>query len=141
VESHERPSGSSRSRGRSRTGSEQARMGTLPKNLIGRLSRAGSLGRQGSEATAHASSVRAKLALGMAESSNTEGEERDLLSRSTCLCQRRESSYIGAEERRGGMNLDAVTVTVTPRPRPGVRVWHALLLLPTSQMVHRWSTL
>jgi hypothetical protein len=63
--------------------SEQARMGTLPKNLITRLSRARSLGRRGSEATAHASSVRAKLALGMAESSNTEGEERGLLSRST----------------------------------------------------------
>jgi hypothetical protein len=63
--------------------SEQARTGTLPKNLIVRLSRAGSLGRRGSEATAHASSVRAKLVLGMAESSNTEGEERGLLSRST----------------------------------------------------------
>jgi hypothetical protein len=63
--------------------SEQARTGTLPKNLIARLSRAGSLGGRGSEATAHASSVRAKLALGMAESSNTEGEERGLLSRST----------------------------------------------------------
>jgi hypothetical protein len=63
--------------------SEQARTGTLPKNLIARLSRAGSLGGQGSEATAHANSVRAKLALGMAESSNTEGEERGLLSRST----------------------------------------------------------
>jgi hypothetical protein len=47
--------------------SEQARMGTPPKNLIVRLSRAGSLGGRGSEATAHASSVRAKLALGMAE--------------------------------------------------------------------------
>jgi hypothetical protein len=66
VESHKRPSGSSRSRersrtgssrsrGRSRTGSEQARTGTLPKKLIGRLSRAGSLGRRGSEATAHTS--------------------------------------------------------------------------------------
>jgi hypothetical protein len=65
--------------------SEQARTGTLPKNLIARLSRAGSLGRRGSEATAHASSVRAKLALGMAESSNTEGEERGLLSRSTWM--------------------------------------------------------
>jgi hypothetical protein len=64
-------------------GSEQARTGTLPKNLIARLSRAGSLGRRGLEATAHASSVRAKLALGMAESSKTEGEERGLLSRST----------------------------------------------------------
>jgi hypothetical protein len=63
--------------------SEQARTGTLPKNLIACLFRAGSLGRRGSEATAHASSVRAKLALGMAESSNTEGEERGLLSRST----------------------------------------------------------
>jgi hypothetical protein len=63
--------------------SEQARTGTLPKNLIARLSRAGSLGRRGSEATAHASSAHAKLALGMAESSNTEGEERVLLSRST----------------------------------------------------------
>jgi hypothetical protein len=63
--------------------SEQARTGTLPKNLIARLSRAGSLGGQGSEASAHASNVRAKLALGMAESSNTEGEERGLLSRST----------------------------------------------------------
>jgi hypothetical protein len=63
--------------------SEQARTGTLPKNLIARLSRAGSLGGRGSEATAHASSVRAKLALRMAESSNTEGEERGLLSRST----------------------------------------------------------
>jgi hypothetical protein len=41
------------------------------------------MSRRGSEATAHASSVRAKLALGMAESSNTEGEERGLLSRST----------------------------------------------------------
>jgi hypothetical protein len=94
VKSHERPSvssrsrgrsrtGSSRSRGRSRTGSEQARTGTLPKNLIGHLSRAGSLGRRGPEATAHANRVRAKLALGMAESSNTEGEERFLLNRST----------------------------------------------------------
>jgi hypothetical protein len=92
VESHERPSGSSRSRGRSRTGSEQARTGTLPKNLIGRLSRAGSLGRRGSEATAHASSVRAKLALGMAESSNTEVEERGLLSRSTWVCLSRAGS-------------------------------------------------
>jgi hypothetical protein len=63
--------------------SEQARTGTPPKNLIARLSRAGSLGSRGSEATAHASSVRAQLALGMAESSNTEGEERGLLSRST----------------------------------------------------------
>jgi hypothetical protein len=63
--------------------SEQARTGTLPKNLIARLSRAGSLGGRGSEATAHASIVRAKLALGMTESSNTEGEERGLLSRST----------------------------------------------------------
>jgi hypothetical protein len=62
---------------------EQARMGTLPKILIVCLSRAGSLGGRGSEATAHASSVRAKLALGMTESSNTEGEERGLLSRST----------------------------------------------------------
>jgi hypothetical protein len=53
--------------------SEQARTGTLPKNLIARLSRAGSLGGRGSEATA----------LGMAESSNTEGEERGLLCRST----------------------------------------------------------
>jgi hypothetical protein len=94
VESHERPSGStrsrgrsrtgsSRSRGRSRTGSEQARTSTPPKNLSGRLSRAGSLGRRGSDATAHASRVRAMLALGMAESSNTEGEERGLLNRST----------------------------------------------------------
>jgi hypothetical protein len=83
VESHEWPSGSRRSRGRSRTGSEQARTGMLPKNLIGRLSRARSLGRRGSEATAHTSRVRAKLALGMAESSNTEGEERGLLNRST----------------------------------------------------------
>jgi hypothetical protein len=65
--------------------SEQARTGTLPKNLIARLSQVGSLGRRGSEATAHASSVRAKLALGMAESSNTEGEERGLLSRSTWM--------------------------------------------------------
>jgi hypothetical protein len=65
--------------------SEQTRTGTLPKNLIARLSRAGSLGGRGSEATAHASSVRAKLVLGMAESSNTEGEERGLLSRSTCV--------------------------------------------------------
>jgi hypothetical protein len=65
--------------------SEQARTGTLPKNLIARLSRAGSLGGRGSEATAHASSVSAKLALGMAESSNTEGEERGLLSRSTWM--------------------------------------------------------
>jgi hypothetical protein len=63
--------------------SEQARMGTLPKNLIARLSRAGSLGGRDSEATAHASGVRAKLALGMAESSNTDGEKRGLLSRST----------------------------------------------------------
>jgi hypothetical protein len=63
--------------------SEQARMGTLPKNFIARLSRAGSLGARGSEATAHTSSVRAKLALGMAKSSNTEGEERGLLSKST----------------------------------------------------------
>jgi hypothetical protein len=105
VKSHERPSGSSRSRGRSRTGSsrscgrsrtgsshsrgrsrtrsEKVRTGTLPKNLIGCLSRAGSLGRRGSEATTHASRVHAKLALGMEESSNTEGEERDLLNRST----------------------------------------------------------
>jgi hypothetical protein len=30
-------------------GSEQARTGTLPKNLIARLSRAGSLGRRGEE--------------------------------------------------------------------------------------------
>jgi hypothetical protein len=63
--------------------SEQARTGTLPKRLIARLSRVGSLGRRGSEATAHASSVCAQLALGMAESSNTEGEGRGLLSRST----------------------------------------------------------
>jgi hypothetical protein len=88
VKSHERPSGSSRSRGFHVEDvvvleSEQARTGTLPKNLIARLSRAGSLGGRGSEATAHAISVRAKLALGMAESSNTEGEERGLLSRST----------------------------------------------------------
>jgi hypothetical protein len=71
-------------------GSEQARTGTLPKNLIVRLSRAGSLGRRGSEATAHASSVRANLALGMAESSNTEGEERRFggnCSRKQCACK------------------------------------------------------
>jgi hypothetical protein len=49
--------------------SEQVRTGTLPKNLVARLSRAGSLGRRGSEATAHASSVHTKLALGMAENS------------------------------------------------------------------------
>jgi hypothetical protein len=53
--------------------SEQERTGTLPKNLIARLSRAGSLGRRGSEATAHASRVRAKLALGKAESSHGHG--------------------------------------------------------------------
>jgi hypothetical protein len=63
--------------------SEQARTGTLPKNLIARLSRA-------------------KLALGMAESSNTEGEERGLLSGQeylsvrVCICAR------GEEE---GMNV------------------------------------
>jgi hypothetical protein len=38
------------------------------------------------------------------------------------------------------------TVTVMPWPQLGeaserARVWHALLLLPTSQVVHRWSTL
>jgi hypothetical protein len=34
--------------------------------------------------------------------------------------------------------------TATARPGPAserARVWHALLLLPTSQLVHRWSTL
>jgi hypothetical protein len=100
--------------------SEQARTGTLPKNLIARLSRAGSLGGQGSEASAHASNVRAKLALGMAESSNTEGEERGLLSRSTwvweCVCQRMESSYIGAEERRREWTWTLLT-TIIPIKR------------------------
>jgi hypothetical protein len=37
--------------------SEQVRTSTLPKNLISRLSRAGSLGGRGSEATAHASNT------------------------------------------------------------------------------------
>jgi hypothetical protein len=58
--------------------SEQADTDTLPKNLIAHLSRAGSLGGRGSEATTHASSVRTKLAFGMAESRNTEGEEREV---------------------------------------------------------------
>jgi hypothetical protein len=62
-------------------------MGTLPKNLIRRLSRAGSLGRRGLEPTAHASRVRAKLALGMAQRGNTEGKERGLLYRSTWVSE------------------------------------------------------
>jgi hypothetical protein len=78
--------------------SEQARMGTLPKKLITCLSRAGSLGGRGSEATAHASSVRAKLALGMEESSNTEGEERspkeEYLGVRMCICARGGSPLI-----------------------------------------------
>jgi tRNA(Arg) A34 adenosine deaminase TadA len=45
--------------------------------------------RMGSEATAHASSVRAKLALGMAESSNTEGLDVRM-----CICARGGSPLI-----------------------------------------------
>jgi hypothetical protein len=52
----------------------------------------------------------------------------------------------GEEER---MNLDAadqcIRITTRhahgPARRASARVWHALLLLPTSQVVHHWSTL
>jgi hypothetical protein len=73
--------------------------------------------------------VRAKLALGLAESSNTEGEERGLLN--VCLCQRKESSYIGAEN----WTL-LTTIILIAHGEASERVWHALFLLPTSQVVH-----
>jgi hypothetical protein len=87
VKSHERPSVSSRSR--SRTGSSRS-------HGQGR-SRTGE--RAGAYGYAPQKPYRPPT-LGMAESSNTEGEERMNLCVRMCLCQRMESSYIGADERR-----------------------------------------
>jgi hypothetical protein len=56
-------------------------------------------------------------------------------------------------EEEEGMNLDTADHhnshgrLDSTRPQPGearrasARAWHALLLLPTSQVVHHWSTL
>jgi hypothetical protein len=57
------------------------------------------------------------------------------------LCQRRESSYIGVEERREGMNLDAADRLASATARPGeasesARAWHAF----SFYQLHKWST-
>jgi hypothetical protein len=48
-----------------------------------------------------------------------------------CLCQRKESSYIGAEN----WTL-LTTIILIAHGEASERVWHALFLLPTSQVVH-----
>jgi hypothetical protein len=183
VKSHERPSGSSRSRwcSRSRWGllaedvvvlevvvlaDRDVDVQKSPKNLIARLSRAGSLGVGNVYLCQRGVPESLRMCICARGRSPSRIARRwecvSVPERSTWklenvyLCQRKESSYIGAEERRREWTCTLLTTIIlikrqlpvtavfndTPTARrASARVWHALLLLPTSQVVHHWSTL